>query len=214
MMIRAILIAGALIFSGVASAHQVWIERGPERTAKVYHGEPASGVIEKAGGGLDKIDPVVFHSDKARPLAKRRLDDHIQVDGASTADLRLVVDRYPVWKEDNGDHQRAVYYAREGRSEARHALELEFTPVEAGSDTFVLMRNGKPVAGSEVALLAPGGWSKTLNTDAAGRVTLDTPWPGRYIAEAVLEDDTKANHEGQQISKTYHVSTISFTEPG
>lgn len=209
---RLVLFVGSLLLAGMASAHQVWMERGPGESAKVYYGEPAVGEIEKAGGGLDKIDPLVFHSDKAKPLAESRRDDHIQIDGVSAGDLRLVDERFPVWKEDGGG--RAIYYAREGRSETRHALNVELVPVAAQGDAFLLLRDGKPVAAQEVSLVAPGGWSKKFKTDAKGQVVLQTPLPGRYIAEAVLEDNVKGRHEGQEISKTYHVSTISFTDPG
>ena len=214
MIIRAAFIAGSLLFATIALGHQVWIERGPGQSAKVFHGEPAAGFIEKAGGGLDKIQPIVFHADKSKPLAQTRHDDHIQVSGVSSGDLRLVVENFPIWKEADGSSQRAVYYAREGRSETKQVLALELVPTAAGSDAFILMRDGKPVAGHDIALLAPGGWSKSLKTDSNGRVNLETPWPGRYIAEALLEDESKTRHNGQEISKTYHVSTIAFTEEG
>jgi uncharacterized GH25 family protein len=214
MTLRIPLMVSSLLLSASVSAHQVWIERAQDGAAKVYYGEPAAGELEKAGGGLDKIDPIVFHSDKGRALAEARHADHIVVSGAGSEDLRLVVEAFPLWTEADGSHQRAVYYAREGRAGTGRSLDLELVPESAGSDRFVLFLRGAPAADREVALLAPGGWSKTLKTDAQGRVELPTPWAGRYIAEAVIEEEAKSQVEGKTVSKTYHVSTISFTDGG
>ncbi|MDO9709100.1 DUF4198 domain-containing protein [Paracraurococcus lichenis] len=195
-----------------AAAHQLWLER-EGRTARAYFGEPVENLRETTGGLLDRIPgPRAFAADPATPLPLTRAADHFSIAlPAGAGDVRLVEDAIPPFGRAGAeDRLKTIMLAREGRSETQHRLDLELVPVAAGSDTFTLLLRGRPLPRAEVTLVAPPRWERRLRTDAEGRVRFETPWAGRYLAEAIHTENTPGGSGDGAYARLRFVSTLSF----
>jgi hypothetical protein len=194
-----------------ALSHQVWLER-EGGTVRAYFGEPVEDVRERSGGLLDRIAaPRLFTDDPARPLPLRREADHIQASlPAAGGDVRLVEDGLAPYGRVPEQRTRPIMLAREGRGETRGVMELELVPVAAGGNAFTLLLRGQPLPRAEVTVVAPPRWERRLHTDAEGRVTITTPWAGRYVLEAVHTEDRPGGTGDAAYARQRLVSTLSF----
>jgi hypothetical protein len=208
-------VVAALLFaalgSGAAEAHYVWLER--EGTiVKAYFGEWEGDLREVSGGTLDRITNLqAFGTDRTKLLNITKEKNHFAIRAAVKGDVRAVEERAPADDRQNGGKTKTMFQAKEGRTEIKPVHDLELVPVAANGDTFVLMLRGNPLAKAEVHVFGPPKWGKELTTDESGRVTIPTPWAGRYVAE-VIHLEQKAGGEGADAyARIRHVSTLSFT---
>lgn len=193
-----------------AEAHEVWVERDASGPARIYLGEPGD-VVPAAG------DPEFHHLQKpqlvgvegpAAPLVRRA--NHIAVAVPGRGDIRVRDDAvFAPWKSGEA-WQGAIYYARAGRTEPRHALDLELVPVAAGSDRVTLLFRGQPLPGAKLTVITPDRWQKAFVTDATGRIDLPQQGRGRYIVGATHTEDKPATLGGQAVASVMHVSTLTF----
>jgi len=196
----ALLVLAAL--GSTAQAHYLWIERDARGAARGYYGEWDNGLIEKAGGNLDKIaGPKAFLADPAKGFAVERQADHLSFVAAGAGDVRLTGTL-----SNDARKTRTTYYAKGGRSDVKAVFELELVPGKAGADEFTLLWHGAPLPKAEVTVYGPPKWKRALTTDEQGHVTVTTPWAGQYIVEAIHLDD-KADPAAIQERE---VATVSF----
>lgn len=200
------LLAFALALSGAAQAHFVWLEPvSADGEAKAYFGEWADDMRETEAGYLKLVTaPRAVAADGKESPATRH-NDHFAIKAVPGGDARLVGG----YVNDKG--VVSLYQARTGRTEttARNALEL--VPQAPGSNSFSLLLNGKPLAKTKVVVFGPPKWEKSFYSDDAGKLTLQTPWPGQYVAEVSHEDKNAGGHwDGKPYTQTRHVATLSF----
>lgn len=211
--LRALLSASlALLACASARAHFVWLERDAATgSVAAWFGEWTAGVRETEDGYLKLVAaPKAFASD-GKEIAVTRAHDRLPVaaDGAS-GDIRLVNVYFPE-KAKN----LSLYQARLGRAETAGGdkLALELVPAAAGSNTFTLLLRGQPLADADVVLFTSSGWNRTFKTDAAGKVTIETPWPGQAVIEVGHVEKTAGEHEGRAYEGVRHVFTLTFDVP-
>jgi len=197
---------------GLASAHQLWLEREGS-TARAYFGEPVEDLRERSGGLLDRIaTPRIFVGEGGQPLALRRTENAIEATlPAGAGDVRLVEEGLAPFGRSGAEKTKAVLLAREGRNETRAAMELELVPLTPGGKQFTLFLRGQPLPRAEVTVVAPPRWERRLRTDGEGRVTFDTPWAGRYVAEVAHVENTPGGEGDGTYARRRLVSTLSFT---
>lgn len=213
MLVRTLATATLLILAALpAKAHYLWIERDGA-VARVFFGEFAENLREKNDGPLGNIKtPQAFHNDKAQALPLQRGVDHLAIDKVGNGDLRLVEEGMaPREDKRNGGRTKSLYHAKEGRGETKPVLDLELVPVAANDNTFVVLLRGAPLAKAEVKVFAPSLWEKGLRSDEQGKVTIATPWIGRYVLEVVHLEPKAGEFAGQAYDRLRHVSTVSFT---
>lgn len=206
-------VTALVTFASTAIAHQLWLERDGE-SARLYFGEPVENLRERSGALLDRITgPRIFVASPSAPLPLTRREDHIAATlPAGAGDVRMIEDSIPPFGRPGApDRLRAVMLAREGRSETQAVMDLELVPVTAGGNEFTLMLRGQPLPRAEVTLVAPPRWERKLRTDAQGRVTFETPWAGRYVAEAIHTENLPGGTGDGAYARLRHVSTLSFT---
>lgn len=205
---KLLIAALALGVAGNAAAHEVWIERGANGAAQIWLGEPERPI--PAGG-----DPA-FPSLKAPKLvpastaAQARGPGYIEV-AAPAGDVRTWDDDvFKPWDED-GKQAGVIYYARSGRGEARAVMPFELAPVTANGGRFVLTRDGRPVAKSEVTLVSPGRWTLLLESDDKGEVVLPAlREKGRYILKASVKDEGEFTLPAGKVAILHRTTTTSF----
>lgn len=207
----ALVFASMLGAAASASAHMVWVERdGAAPVARAYFGEWAEDVREKAGGYLDLIKaPQAYGTDAAKPYTVTRKDDHIEI-AAATGDVRVVEAMASRDDKKQGGKSRSVFNAKAGRAETAAKLDLELVPAAPNSNTFVLTFKGKPVPKTEVTVFGPPKWSQSFHTDEQGRITISTPWQGRYVLETTYHDATAGEAPNGAFDRTRYVGTLSF----
>ena len=199
----------------VGQAHFIWVEYDSNGPARAYFGEWAEDVREKAGGALDRIKtPHAFSTSPHDHLPIERRADHLEIAIKGDGDIRLVENGMAL--RDNpreGGKTRTIFYARAGRSETVGKLDLELVPATANSNTFVLLFHGAPLAKTSVTVLGPPKWEKPLRTDEQGRITVPTPWTGRYVLTVIYIEDKAGSTGGENFDRTRHVATLSFIQP-
>jgi uncharacterized GH25 family protein len=201
------LAAAALLIAGPAAAHEVWVEHDGKGPARIYLGEPNEAV--PANG-----DPEWHHLQKPQLVgatgALTRRANHIEAAVSGTGDVRVRDDAvFAPWQSGEA-RQGAIFYARAGRSETSHKLDLELVPVAANSDQFTLMFRGKPLADAKLSIVTPDRWQKGFVTDAQGRVTVPQLGKGRYLVSASHTEAVPAKLGGQDVASVMHISTLTF----
>ena len=203
-----------LTLSANAQAHFVWLERDGEGPARAYFGEWIDDIREKTGGLLDRFKaPRAFLGTSNDPLPVKRNENHLEFNAKGRGDVRFVDSSVPPREDkEKGGATKTIYYARAGRAETAVKLDLELAPTTTNSNIFVLVFLGAPLPKAELTIIGPPKWEKPLVTDEQGRVTLPTPWAGRYVLEVTHFDEKAGGSGDEKFNRTRHISSLSFVE--
>jgi hypothetical protein len=211
------LIVGAVLLLGLcetAHAHFLWLERDGDGPARAYFGEWIDDIREKTGGLLDRFKaPRAYLGTSTEPLPVKRNDNNLAINAKGRGDLRFVDSSVPAREDkEKGGATKTIYHAKAGRAETAAKLDLELVPTVANGNIFVLIFSAAPLPKAELTIIGPSKWEKPLVTDEQGRVTLPTPWAGRYVLE-VTHFDEKAGGSGEdKFNRTRHISSLSFVQ--
>ena len=211
------LIAGAIVFlalSETAHAHFLWLERDGDGPARAYFGEWIDDIREKTGGLLDRFKaPRAFLGASSDALPVKRNDNNLEINAKGGGDVRLVDSSVPAREDkEKGGSTKTVYYAKHGRSETAAKLDLELVPTAANGKTFALIFRGAPLPKAELTIIGPSKWEKPLVTDEQGRVTLPTPWSGRYVLEVTHFEEKPGGSGEEKYDRMRHISSLSFVQ--
>jgi len=203
---RLILAALMLGACGAAEAHEVWIERDGNGPVRIYLGEPGDVLPEGGDPEFVKLKaPKLLAGADAALVRKAGY-----LEGAAPAgDVRAWDDNVFAPWDSEGKKEGVVYYARAGRSDPRALLPFEIVPAAAGASRFVVMRDGKPVAGAKVVVITPDKWSKTMVADAAGSLEIPVREQGRYLLSATQKDGA-ATLPGGAVDAVHRITTTTF----
>lgn len=203
-----------LAWSQSVSAHYLWLERDGAGATRAYYGEWADDIREKTGGLLDRFkNPRVVIGAGTEPLPVKRNANHLEFATAGAGDVRLLENSVaPRDDNEKGGKTRTVYYAKHGRMDTKGNLDFELVPAAANGNNFVLMFLGAPLAKTELTIVGPPKWEKKLTTDDHGRITLPTPWAGRYVIEVIHFEAKPGTMGNESFERTRHISTLSFVQ--
>ena len=191
------------------SAHQLWLEREGS-VMNAYFGHWPNFKEKEEGERLKAIKGVEV-TPKEAYLKTVRQSDHVEVFVNKIGDIGLTEALEPRKGKMVDFTVRTIFLAREGRSESKTLLELDMVPEASHSNTFTLMLNNKPLPKTKVVLTAPNTWSKNFMSDEAGKVTLQTPWLGDYVAQLDYTDKTKGEVNGKSYEQTNYIMTLHFS---
>ncbi len=209
---KKILLALILCATGAAHAHYVWVERDGNGPARAYFGEWENDRIEKTGGLLDRIASSLAYLGGGKEALKiERRADHLEIGVAGAGDVVLTeASLAPREDKKAGGKTKTVFQAKAGRSGTQARLDFELVPVASGANQFTLMLRGAPLAKTDITVFGPPKWEKTFKTDDNGKVTIVTPWAGRYVIEVAHIEETPGEAAGEKYDRLRHVSTLSF----
>jgi len=143
----------------------------------------------------------------------KRNDNNLEINAKGRGDVRFVDSSVPAREDkEKGGATKTIYYAKAGRAETAAKLDLELVPATANGNTFVLVFFGAPLPKAELTIIGPPKWEKPLVTDEQGRVTLPTPWVGRYVLEVTHFDEKAGGSGDEKFNRTRHISSLSFVE--
>ncbi len=202
--------AAVLIFSGAAQAHEVWVERDGKGPARIYLGEPAQ---TPPPGGDPEFANLKAPRIVARPSVQFERKTGFLEAKVPAGDVRVWDDNVFAPWGDEGKKEGVIYYARAGRAETRAVLPFEIVPAAAKGNRFVLIRDGKPVAGAKVTVVSPTRVSTEVVTDATGSLTQPFAEPGRYLLSAAAKDAEAYRLPRGEVGTVHRITTTTFTVP-
>lgn len=214
------LVAALAGFSGLANAHQIWIEQDGQ-SAVIRFGEFGDNLRETSPGLLDKFGKPVatlLSASAEKPAdGVRRADGFALPFKAAKGESIVAEDpSYPLYSYKTKDGEVHGWYhpaARFVTSFAKLAPRLTLDLVPAGKPgAFQLFHKGQPKAGAKVMLVTQSGWAREAHTDEAGMVSFDMPWQGTYVAEASFDDRSAGERDGGKYDVINYVTTLTYTK--
>lgn len=202
-----IIAALALTAAGTAQAHEVWIERGADGKAQIWLGEPERPLHPGGDPAFPNLKAPKLVPASAAPLTRR--SGYIEVD-LPPGDVRAWDDNvFKPWTED-GKSAGGAYYARSGRTDTRALMPFEIVPVTADGNRFTVLKDGKPLAQTEVTIVSPQRWMLVQKTDANGQFEAPVREAGRYILKAETKDEGEFDTGAGKVAILNRVTTTSF----
>lgn len=210
---RLSLLGALLATTGLAQAHQIWIEQpaGAER-AVVRFGEFGENLREASPGLLDKFGQVraIRLDGKGEQIvdAVKGRDGYALPFGVKPGESLLAEDAaYPLYSFKQGDRQVTNWYRPAARLVTGFAvlppkLLLDLVPTGEPGQFKVFFR-GQPLAKAKVSLVTQSGWAKEAHADEQGLVRFDLPWKGQYVAEVAHDDKTAGERPAAQGTEKY-----------
>ncbi len=205
----------ALAQSAASQAHYLWLEQANGQV-RLYFGEYENGIREKSGGRLDTIAVPEVQTNPANgnrvTVAVERMDDYLAVKGANLGPLigqEISMKVKDLTKSKIGI-VKPMYYARLAKNslESASALDLDIQP--SGNNKVRVNLHGKPLAKAKLNIFAPNQWTREYETDAAGEVVVEMPWPGLYVLQVAYVEPVKGEYQGDAYEAIRHVGTLSL----
>ncbi len=192
-----------------AAAHMLWLE-GDATASKLYFGEYGENLRETSPGKLDNIvTPMVTIIDAAgaqKSVTANRSTNYYAIPGGATVLVQALKQPIRTPQDKLAPVQRGFLYARQGKG---GSLPLD---IQQNVNKLRLTFMGKPLAKTEITLIAPNGWEKPLHTDENGETNFSLPEPGLYVAEAKHKENHPGEFEGKAYASENHTVTFSFSK--
>lgn len=202
--------------TGPARAHFIWIvpDGTDENRAKMVFSEnlePDDTVqVEKIGGAkLIARDA----NGKLSDLAMTKGEDAFRIKLPAKGAVAAASHTYGLFQRGKGKPFLLKYYAKYFSGEVqgdRRIDKLAFEFVAKSPDEFLLIFDGKPVAGAEVIVLQPGDKSSTVKTDNEGRVKVPVAAEGWYGLRSRNIESKAGDHGGKKYDEIRHYTTVVF----
>lgn len=207
MTFRYLIPLAVVLASPAVQAHEVWIERDGNGLARIYLGEPGEVLPDGGDPEFDHLKtPTLLPASKATMARKA---GYLEVT-VPAGDVRAQDDTvFAPWGPDD-KKEGVAYFARAGRSDPKAVMPFEIAPVSAGGDRFMVVRDGKPAADTEVTVISPEKWTKVTRTDAQGTVTVPLREKGRYILVANQKDESGGDTTLGKVAVLHRISTTTF----
>jgi hypothetical protein len=202
--------AALMTVSATAGAHEIWVERDGAGPARIYLGEPAEPL--PPGGDPEFVNlkaPRVLSRADAPLLRKAGFLEA----AVPAGDVRVQDDDvFAPWGEP-GKKEGIIYYARAGRAEARAGMAFEIMPTTPQGQRFVVVRDGRPVAGATVSVISPTRVMTKMVTDDEGRIAPTLAQKGRYLLSTAAKDAGEHSLPRGPVTTVHRITTTTFLVP-
>lgn len=214
---------GSLLLAAAAGAqaHQIWIEQDATG-ARLYLGEFADNLRERSPGMLDKfVQPTasLITAKGERPAALGKQTNSFVIAARAIPGESLIAQElgYPAWERKQGDRiERHVWVpaARWVGDFAARTPQLSLDLVPTGQPgQFQVFYKGQPLPEAKVDVVAASGWSREVQADKNGLISVALPWKSAYVLEAKHTDKGGVERAGQKFDVGIYVTTLSFSLP-
>ena len=219
---RQVLLAFVLLAAAAgAQAHQIWIEQDATG-ARLYLGEFADNLRESSPGMLDKfVQPTasLITAKCEQPAALSKQANSFAIAARAIPGESLVAQElgYPSWERKQGEKvERHVWVpaARWVGDFAARTPHLTLDLVPTGQPgQFQVFYKGQPLPEAKVDVVAASGWSREVQADKSGLISVALPWKSAYALEAKHTDKSGFERAGQKFDVGVFVTTLSFSLP-
>ncbi len=191
-----------------AQAHALWIHTasranvGQAHEFTVYYADYHEGAVEKIDDWYSDVNSfqifAVSPSGKRTPLTYQKGSDHVK--GSFTPEeeglYRLEIGHSSKTEAGGTLYQfNAVAYVQAGKKskQAGFAQAPDLVLVPKKGNSYQVLLSGKPLADSDVVILAPSGETAELKTDAKGEFAAKLDEKGAYYIEATTYRELEKN---------------------
>lgn len=195
-------------FTTQVFAHQLWLERSGE-TLKAYFGHFPHFKEKEDGKRLKAIKGLTLNPQSAYESTTRK-SDYVEITVNTKDDVALIEKMSPRKGKFVDFTVQTIFLAREGRAQSKDLLHLDIVPQSPNSNTFFLKLNKEVMPRMSLSVVAPNGWSKKFKSDKSGKVTIETPWKGDYVAHFKYTDKTPGKADGKAFEQTDYVMSLHF----
>lgn len=215
----------------LAGAHALWFEgsstgkKNEPQKVRVYYGEYAAREIEPTAkwySDLKSIEVFLIQPDQKKTrIALVDKGDHLEGSFTPAMDGSYLITGLHSTKELGGSTRYDFGSQLEIRiggaataiNNAVQPYSLSIRPgvyAKGSGATLRLTKSGQPLAGQDVTLMTPAGWSKTYRTDSRGMVQAELLWSGTYVAEWGHSTSDKGTWHDKAYTATWMGLTTSF----
>lgn len=224
-----LLLLGALLCAGVnVFAHAIWIEtsskgtKGKQQNVQIYFGEYAENERDSTAKWFSNLRDIQLYL-IAPDGTKQKLDTHAETNHMAAAFTPAKEGTYTlavshtvadIYAESKIEYYTtaAVFVNSKETKALQAATALAVQPDVAAASV------GKPVAlnvwynqsgvdNAKVVISSPGGWQKTVHSNAKGAASFVPDVKGLYQVEAIRVDKTPGTHNGKAYKSVTHLVT-------
>ncbi|MBP9491247.1 MAG: hypothetical protein KBE77_07330 [Aliarcobacter sp.] len=205
-LVYSILLSSLAVVS--ANAHEIWLELDEKKNeAKLFFGD-FDGKQTESGEKFARIkEGVSYPADLVKDV--KRDNNSITYTLSKKSDIVVIRTSEPRKARDSELIENKIAYTKAGRTSLESIVDFDIVPVSKDSNSFKLVFKNEPIKKSKVTVISPTGWEKTFEVNDKGEFTIHTPWIGKYLLQASLEDEIKGEVDGKVFDKTVH--SISYT---
>lgn len=202
----------SMLLSSIAvvsiNAHEIWLELDEKKNeAKLFFGH-FDGKQTESGEKFSRIkEGISYPADLVKEV--KRNDNNVTYTLSKKSDIAVVRTSEARKARDSEIVENKIAYTKAGRTSTESIIDLDIVPVIKDSNSFKILFKNEPIKKSKVKVISPTGWEKTFQSSDKGEFTIHTPWIGKYLLQASLEDETKGEVDGKAFDKTVH--SIAYT---
>lgn len=219
-----------LLFVQSAWAHAIWIEaaptgtKGKQHTVRVYYGEYEHAQIEKTTewySDLSRLEVYLIQPDQSRTkLALADKGEYLEAqfipgsEGTYTIYTSHIAK--DLWEQKRFQFSSSVAVQvgkKQNQPKQVAAYQLSASPGQYARNNrvdLVLTKQGSPLAGKEVAIMAPKGWVKKLTTDDKGNISFEAGYAGGYVIEFGENVEENGDWDGKPFKDTWQTVTTNI----
>lgn len=228
--ITALFVGLLCIGLGTASAHALWIEtsaqgkKGTSQDVKIYFGEFGTDDISQATewfSDLKDFNLILITPDKQEiNLPVKAAGDAYQasfipkMEGTYHLAVRKVVkDVYYGFKLNY--NATAAVQIGEAASGLSAPNPMAIIPVSGDYRVGKVIRlrtdSDTALKGEKtLTVVSPNTWTKRLYPDKDSRAEFTPLWPGKYLVEMVVKEETGGTHNGKAYQTDFHCATFIY----
>lgn len=193
------------------NAHEIWLELDEKKNeAKLFFGH-FDGKQTESGEKFARIKEGVSYPDGLVKEIKRN-ENNVTYFLNQKSDIAVLRTSEPRKARDSEIVENKIAYTKAGRTSFESIIDFDIVPLAKNSNSFKIVFKNEPIKKSKIRVISPTGWEKTFESDDKGEFTIHSPWIGKYLLLATLEDETKGEFEGKAFDKTIYSLAYTIEE--
>lgn len=224
-------LAGVLCLGlGTASAHALWIEtatqgkKGVSQDVKVYFGEFGTEDISPATEWFSDLKDfellLITPDNKQIKLPVKAAGNAYsasfvpEMDGTYQLAIRKTAGEvYYGYKLDY--NASATIQVGAAKTDLKPSNPLAILPVSGEGQVNKVIRLQAAADATwkgeqKLTVISPNTWTKRLYPGQDHQAAFTPLWPGKYLVELTIEDDTAGTHNGKAYKVDYHCATFVY----
>jgi len=219
----------SIIATQMSFAHALWIETSSngslnkKHTVKVFYGEYAEQAIDPVDKWYSDVKDfdlyLISPSGTKTKLDKKSNIDHFESEFIpsenGTYTLSIVHGAKEPYETMRFEFS-SVAFVTVGKGQATSTkapfhLKPNNSNPKVGNDLEIsVLNDGLGQKETEVIIMGPEGWTKTVHSDENGKISFKPLAVGKYIIEASKTEDKAEEWDGKKIEKIWRGSTLAI----
>ncbi|MCH7409521.1 DUF4198 domain-containing protein [Belliella sp. DSM 111904] len=215
-----------LAFVGSAWSHALWIETDAngqlniKQEIKIFYGEYAEQHIEPIADWYSDVKNfdlwLVTPSGKKQKIETSPLENHYLAYFTPTEEgLHQIFISHEA-KDLGGKtlyqfNTTSIVKVGNTKNKLNHEhLNIDLKLIPHDKNNFTVYFKGTPEPNVAVELTGPSGWTKVFQSDANGKISLETPWEGSYMLEATKSTKESGEHHENAYESVWRCATFKI----